>query len=797
MSVSPDKTTASRRYRGRLSIRMKLVVPTLGVGLFALGVMLIVVLVTTKENLLEVTQNDMGSAVSLAGELLEMDRHAKAELCEAGVRVAREVFEAETFSIDPVERASLNAVDQITKVATEVHVPVWHHGAVSMHASTDFVDQVQAMFGGTATVFQRIDQGYLRISTNVLKLDGSRAIGTYIPNSSPVAKAITRGETFRGRAFVVNAWYTTVYEPITVGGEVVGMLYVGVKDDFAALEATLGKMKLGETGSIFILDGQGKTILRTKPRSEHASTGDAWREKVLEKKEGTERLAAEDGDEVLVTFKYNEGFDFYIGAVIEPDIETASMQSTMVTRFVVLGLVLGLLVGGMIFFIASNVARGFRAVGRGLERLAQGDFSRRDEPALKRVFRDEVVDCVETLEGIQGTLTEFNGALQGMIASATAGDLQSRIACAGWAGEYKALGDGVNHFASEVLRPIEEASQVLQSVAQGDLRARMVGDYAGDHSIMKQSINATVDAFSTVLREIHETSGQIDSTGGEINASGLDLSRSATNLAATVEEIGATIKVIATQIQQNAESVAEARKLSETVRSRAEAGNDLMERLVQGMHAIDTSSRDIAKVIKVIDEIAFQTNLLALNASVEAARAGVHGKGFAVVAEEVRNLASRSAQAARETAQLIEGARDNVQHGTTLAGNTAEALASIVDGITQVASRISDVAEASEHQAEGVHQIDLGMHDVENVVARNQRMSEQSSDASESLRDLSHSLSGTVARFSFDSSTPISSAASWAGQAAVAPAPSPAPAGGGQLEDFDGFIDFDGWNASA
>jgi methyl-accepting chemotaxis protein len=784
---------------------MKLVIPTLGVGVGALVVMLIVVLATTRENLLQVTQGNMRSAVSLVGEFLETDRQSKEERCAAGLRVARHVFATAPLVADPDERVAFTAVDQVTLASREVQVPVWRRGGSVLQRDAELVDGIKDLLGGTVTLFQKIDGGFLRVATNVLKTDGTRAVGTYIPSDSPVAQAIERGETFRGRAFVVNAWYTTAYEPIRVDGRVAGMLYFGIKDDLTSLKEAMDKLQFGQTGFVFVLNEKGEIIFKTTPRVDHGDSTDAWVAEVMRKKAGTEYVLASDGDELLVTFTHNPSFGMYIGAVIDPGVETEALRSTMVERFLALGIGLGLFVGFVILFIATRVARGFRVVSDGLVQIAAGDFSRDHRERVRQTFRDEVVDCVETLDSIQGTVSGFNGALQQMIAAATAGDLQARIDVSAWAGEYRALGEGVNSFAGEVLRPVEEAGEVLQRVAQGDLRARMVGEYAGDYAAIKEAINGTVDAFSSVLREIHTTSGYIDATGCEINASGLDLSRSATNLAATVEEIGATIKVIATQIQANAESVAEARQLSEAVRSRAESGNHLMERLVEGMQAIDTSSRDIAKVIKVIDEIAFQTNLLALNASVEAARAGVHGKGFAVVAEEVRNLASRSAQAARETAQLIEGARDNVQHGSSLAGDTAEALGSIVEGIIQVTRRIGDVAEASEHQADGVHQIDLGMHDVENVVARNQRMSEQSSDASQMLQSLSQTLSEAISQFAFenDDRAPAaqrpwepsghSTGRGWQDTDRAARGHAAAAAGG---DDFSDFTDFDGWAVS-
>jgi methyl-accepting chemotaxis protein len=337
--------------------------------------------------------------------------------------------------------------------------------------------------------------------------------------------------------------------------------------------------------------------------------------------------------------------------------------------------------------------------------------------------------------------------------AAVAGDLDRRVDTSDFQGVFRDLGEGLNQLATDLQRPIAEAISVLQKLSEGDLRARMVGHYVGDHGVTKEALNTTAEAFNQVLHEIRAASGQIDSAGVNLRETGNELSNGTTNLAATVEEISATIKIIASQIAQNAQAVGDASGLSDQVRTRATSGNQLMERLLEGMQAIDESSREIAKVIKVIDDIAFQTNLLALNASVEAARAGQHGRGFAVVAEEVRNLASRSATAARETAQLIEGARDRVQVGSQLATQTAEALNAIVDGIETVSGRMADVTHASERQAEAVRQIDLGMNEIGTVVMRNQRVSESAKDTSENLAQHSTALAELVDRFDLEEGT--------------------------------------------
>ena len=747
-NASPDQTAPrSARF---VSIQWKLLVPTMVAAATSVVVLLAMVVSMTRDNLVHRTEHQTEELLHAISSTLEVDRLDKIAKLMGDLGVLRKRFEAQPLVIDEAEPRAIEAVNQVTKAVVKVDVPTWRQGEVAVHDSTNLVDDVQHLLGGTATVFQRIEQGYLRISTNVKKADGSRATGTYIPNDSPVAQAVERGETYKGRAFVVDAWYTTAYEPIRVEGKIVGMLYVGVKEDFTALVEHLGQIHVGEFGGyLFLARPDGTAVLHPSGGGQNLAE-DPIVKAALTKKDGIVGAKTSEGKELLVAVHYNEGFDLYLGGVIDPAAEVAPQLASVTAWFLGVGAGLGGLVLIILFFTARYVGRSFRSTAEALKRVAAGDFGAQRTDGRRALWRDEVWECRKSMDSILESLGTFNGGIRELVGAAAAGDLDKRVDASSLAGAYRDLALGLNQLADDLQRPVAEAIGVLQALAAGDLRARMVGDYVGDHGVTKQALNATVDAFNQVLHEIRSTSGEIDAAGGELRATGLELSKGTTNLAATVEEISATIKMIANQISQNAQAVAEASGLSGQVRERADAGNGLMERLLEGMRAIDGSSREIAKVIKVIDEIAFQTNLLALNASVEAARAGVHGKGFAVVAEEVRNLASRSAQAARETAQLIEDARDKVQHGSQLASSTADALGSIVEGISVVSQRMAAVTDASEQQAEAVHQIDVGMHDIEQVVTRNQRVSEGANETSESLRQYSVALSQLVDSFQLE-----------------------------------------------
>jgi len=312
---------------------------------------------------------------------------------------------------------------------------------------------------------------------------------------------------------------------------------------------------------------------------------------------------------------------------------------------------------------------------------------------------------------------------------------------------FKKINDNLRDSAKTIKSYVEEISDITGQMAKGNMDVGIDREYRGDFVEIKDSLNLIIDKLNENFAEIANASDQVSSGASQISDGSQELSQGSTEQASSIEELTASITQIAAQTKQNAGNAEEANGVSEKMKTNASRGNESMNNMLSSMKDINESSQNIQNIIKVIDDIAFQTNLLALNAAVEAARAGQHGKGFAVVAEEVRNLAGRSAEAAKETTKLIEGSIKDVEKGTDIANETAKALEDIVQGIDKTSELVSQISSASNEQATGVAQINDGIEQVSEVVQNNSATAEESAAASEELASQAEMLQEMVAQF--------------------------------------------------
>ena len=305
--------------------------------------------------------------------------------------------------------------------------------------------------------------------------------------------------------------------------------------------------------------------------------------------------------------------------------------------------------------------------------------------------------------------------------------------------------------ANSLKASVKSIQETMNGISQGDFTKSMSDEgMKGELALIKDSINRSITMLSRTIDQAIVVSEQVSLGSGQLSSSSQALSSGTTEQAASLEEISSSVSEVGSQANTNNENASQAAQLSSQTLEIVTRGNSQMQEMLSSMDNINNSSTDISKIIKVIDEIAFQTNLLALNAAVEAARAGKYGKGFAVVAEEVRNLAARSAEAAKNTTELIENSAREVELGVDNASKTAEILAEISESITKVNDLADEIASASRNQSDSIDEISNSLNQVNDVVQQNSSISEETASASEELNGQAMQLKNLMQEFKLD-----------------------------------------------
>ena len=342
--------------------------------------------------------------------------------------------------------------------------------------------------------------------------------------------------------------------------------------------------------------------------------------------------------------------------------------------------------------------------------------------------------------------------IENVVTRASSGDLTARIAETDKEGFMLALAKGVNKMAESAEAIVGETNVVMAAMAEGDLTQRINSNFEGQFAELASNVNRTIGQMTTTIEQILQSSEQIRAGAEEIAQGNSDLSHRTEEQASSLEETASSMEEMTGLVRQTAENARNVNELAGNVRDNASSGGEVVKRAVDAMGAINESSKQISDIITVIDEIAFQTNLLALNAAVEAARAGEQGRGFAVVAGEVRSLAQRSAEAAKEIKDLIRDSSNKVSDGTQLVNQSGETLQSLVGSIAEVADRVAEITRAADEQSSGIEQVNTAISQMDEMTQQNAALVEQASAAGENMAEQARQMVSAANVFKVDDS---------------------------------------------
>lgn len=390
----------------------------------------------------------------------------------------------------------------------------------------------------------------------------------------------------------------------------------------------------------------------------------------------------------------------------------------------------------------GNVSDMIGEIDKAMQAVNAGEFNIQMNAQAEGAFAQILDNTTDAMKRLNGIISSINDTLT----QVSEGEFKQRIELDA-PGQLAVLKRAVNSSVDTLDRIIEQISQVMKAQSEGDLTQRVQIECQGELLILKQAINDNADHLNDVIQNVMTVSHTVLSAATEVSSGSASLSDSVQQQAASVEQTSATMTEMSSAIKNNADNALNVDKLEHQLQDNSKVAARVMHETIEAMGAIQASSHKIVDIVTLIDGIAFQTNLLALNAAVEAARAGDHGRGFAVVAGEVRALAQKSAEAAKEIKTLIDESVERINQGTQLATESEETIKKMNDSITDVTRMITDIANSSAEQSRGVNEINQAVGLIDQVTQQNAALVEQTSAAAESLKDQANQLAHAMAFF--------------------------------------------------
>jgi len=396
--------------------------------------------------------------------------------------------------------------------------------------------------------------------------------------------------------------------------------------------------------------------------------------------------------------------------------------------------------------ITKSILRPMNQAVRVADAIASGDLT----TDIRHEGRDETSKLLQAMDTMQQKLRRLVDQLREIVGHANAGNFDVAMDAKGMAGFQLELASGINELMQTVNRGLNEVVRVLAALAKGDLTEKITSDYQGLFKKLRDDANLTVESLTSLILQIRQAVETVNTAAREIAAGNANLSQRTEEQASSLEETASSMEELTSTVKQNTDNARQANELAVSASDIASKGGEVVDEVVRTMASINESARRIVDIITVIDGIAFQTNILALNAAVEAARAGEQGRGFAVVAGEVRNLAQRSAEAAKEIKGLIGNSVEKVDAGTKLVDQAGKTMTEVVDAVRRVTDIMAEIASASREQLTGIEQVNLAVTQMDQVTQQNAALVEEAAAAAASLEEQAQNLVGAISVFRLD-----------------------------------------------